>query len=92
MTAIPSVETLGYSRPSLRDTDRFVDRPNPSGIRQESPRAGGVSGCARAILAFLALAVIWVRMSAVAGEFFLFTSFRGNLGRDGLHLALSTNG
>jgi hypothetical protein len=35
-TAIPSVETLGYSRLSLRDTDKFVDRSTPSGIGMES--------------------------------------------------------
>ncbi len=39
----------------------------------------------------LLLALILPDQRGVAGEYFLFTSFRGN-GEDGLHLALSTNG
>ena len=41
------------------------------------------------ILVFLAGMAL--RAGGLAGEYFLFTSFRGN-GEDGLHLALSTNG
>lgn len=45
----------------------------------------------RAAWPLFLLATILVQRTSLAGEYFLFTSFRGN-GEDGLHLATSTNG